>query len=177
MFDRSKTRKKFGGRDWSTDAHAEIIDFIALSKPPLMASAPAMATLYASGYSLEQIAGKLNKAKSTVKSTLENHGVVLRPATGSKKYHDLGQNVRRSSHPPFGFVLLRGQFLPHPNEIEVVGEIHRLMKRGRGPRQIADRLNELGLSSRSKKPWAHSVVTGILKRLRANQYPYNEVKL
>lgn len=168
---------KVGGRDWSADAQAEIIDFIPLSKPPLVASAPEMASLYASGYSLDQIAKKLNKAKSTVKSTLEGWGVVLRPATGSKKYHRLGQNERRSARPPFGFVVLRNRFVPHPTEIEIVHEINQLMKRGRGPRQIADRLNELGLPTRSKRPWAHSVVTGILNRLKTNQYPYNEVKL
>ena len=168
---------KSGGRDWSADAHAEIIDFIPLSKPPLVASAPEMVTLYASGHSLERIAKKLGKAKSAVKSTLENHGIVLRPATGSKKYYRLRQNERRSSNPPFGFVLVQNRFVPHPGEIEVVREIHRLMKCGRGPRQIADRLNELGFATRRRKLWAHSVVTGILKRLKANQYPYNEVTL
>jgi len=136
-----------------------------------------MAVLYASGHSLEQIAKELGKAKSTVKSTLEAHGVVLRPATGSKKYRSLGQNERRLARPPFGFVVLRNKFIPHPCEIEVLREINRLVKRGRGPRQIANRLNELGLPTRSKRPWAHSVVTGILTRLKANQYPYNEVTL
>jgi len=167
----------FGGRDWSVGARAEIIDFIPLSKPPLVAVASEMAELYASGYSLKQIASKLNKAKTTVKSTLESHGVVMRPASGSKKYYRLGQNERRSAHPPFGFVVLRNKFVPHPTEIEILREINQLMKSGRGPRQIANRLNELKLPTRSKRAWAHSVVTGILKRLKANQYPYNEVKL
>lgn len=136
-----------------------------------------MAHLYGLGYSLAKIAKKLNKAKSTVKRTLEIHGVALRPATGSYEQRKLGQNERRSAHPPFGFVLLRNTFVPHPNELEVLREIRKLMNQGLGPRQIANELNKLKLQTRKKKPWAHSVVTGILKRLKANQYPYNEVKL
>lgn len=178
--DQTDTRKDKlpnGGRDWSADARPEVVDFIPLSKPPLVASLPEMASLYASGYSLEQIAKKLNKAKSTVKGTLQAHGVVLRPAHGSHEHRQLGQNERRSAQPPFGFVLLRNAFVPHPNEIEVVREIKKLAKSGRGPRQIADRLNELDLPTRSKRPWAHSVVTGILNRIKSNQYPYNGVML
>ena len=166
-----------GGRDWSAGAHAHIFDFIPLSKVPPAATAPEMASLYASGHSLVQIAKRFNKGKSTVKRTLLAHGVVLRTASGSKKSASIGQNKRRSANPPFGFVLIRNSFLPHPAEIEVVREIKRLWQNGRGPRQIADRLNELGLQSRTKKPWAHSVVTGILRRISANQYPYNEVEL
>lgn len=166
-----------GGPDWSVGAQTEIIDFIPLSKPPVITVAPEMARLYGFGYSLAEIAKKLNKAKSTVKRTLEIHGVVLRPATGSHEHRKLGQSERKSAHPPFGFVLLRNKFVPHPNELEVLREIHRLMRRGLGPRQIANELNKLKLQTRKKKPWAHSVVTGILKRLQANQYPYNEVKL
>jgi hypothetical protein len=143
----------FGGPGWSVGARAEVIDFIQLSKPPLAASAPEMAELYTEGHSLAVIAKKLGKAKSVVKGTLEAHGVDLRPATGSKEYRRLGRNQRRSSHPPFGFVLLRNQFVPHPKELEIVREMVALSKRGLGPRQISDRLNELGLPTRAQKLW------------------------
>jgi DNA-binding CsgD family transcriptional regulator len=135
-----------------------------------------MAELYASGYSLEQIAKKLNKAKSTVKGTLRNLGIVFRPASGSPEFKKLDKNSRRSAHPPFGFVVVRNKFVAQPKEMEVLLELKKLWKSGRGPRQIADRLNVLGLDTRSKKPWAHSVVTGILNRFKKNQHPYNEVK-
>ncbi len=135
-----------------------------------------MAKLYLSGHSLEQIGKKLGKAKSTVKGALLAYGVVLRPANGSPEFHKLDKTARRSAQPPFGFVLLRNKFVAHPTEIETLLELKALWKRGRGPRQIADRLNELGLPTRSKKQWGHSVVTGIIKRLKAKQYPYNEIK-
>lgn len=165
-----------GGRDWSVDAHSEVVDFIRLSNPPIVSRAPEMAALYESGHSISQIARKFGKAKSTIKNSLEVHGVVLRPAIGSKIYLRQGQNKRTSSNPPFGFLLLRNEFTPHPKEIETLREIITLSEQGRGPLQIAKRLNELALPTRSKKPWAHSVVAGIIKRFKANGYPYNELK-
>ncbi len=167
---------KFGGRDWSVDAHSEVVDFIRLSNPPIVSRAPEMAALYESGHSISQIARKFGKAKATIKNSLEVYGVVLRPAIGSKKYLRQGQNKRTSSNPPFGFLLLRNEFTPHPKEIETLREIITLSEQGRGPLQIAKRLNELALPTRSKKPWAHSVVAGIIKRFKANGYPYNELK-
>lgn len=166
-----------GGPGWSVGARPEIIDFIPLSKPPLLSTIPEMVTLYSSGYSLYQISKKLGKAKTTIKCALKSQGIVLRPATGSLAFRKLDKNARRSAHAPFGFVVLRNEFVVHPTEHEVLLEIKKLAKLGRGPRQIANRLNELALPTRSKKPWAHSVVTGILNRLKVNQYPYNGVKV
>ena len=169
--------RESGGPNQSVGARPEVVDFIPLSKISVVAGASEMVALYAAGHSLQQISRIVGRAKATVKSTLAANGVVLRPASGSQKFHALGQNERRSSLPPFGFVLLRNQFVPHPVEIEVVREIRALSKSGLRPRQIAERLNVLGHCTRSKKQWGCLAVANVLKNLKASRYPYsNEMK-
>jgi hypothetical protein len=120
--------------------------------------------LYESGLSLAQVAGRLKKSKTFIRSTLLTGLVTLRPSMQTPEGKAARNQGRMAGPSPYGFTYLRNQLVVNPAEIEHLLSILDLWKNGQGPRAIARRLNDQNILSKMGKHWDHSAVTSVIDR-------------
>lgn len=159
---------KVGRPHLSTDAHpidsTYDDDFIHFSKVVHSGIFPEARQFYESGLSLEQVAGRLKKSKTFVRSTLIAGGVSLRPSIHTPDGKAARNQGRMAGAAPYGFTYLRGQLVVHPDEVENLLFILELWNQGHGPRAISRQLNDRKILSKTGKKWDHSVVSSIIER-------------
>ncbi len=136
-----------------------------------------MAELYKSGNSLSSIAKRLKRSKDAVRRNLIQNGISMRPPTNSQEYKSVGKKDKWRTHPPYGFLFLKGKLVPHPVEAENIHEIIKLRKSGRGLREISSYFNIHKIPTRNKKVWGHSLVGNILQRIQKKEFPYHEMQV
>lgn len=160
--------KKNGRPCLSVDAHPmkstyddDFIHFSKILQPGIFQEAR---QFYASGLSLEQVAERLKKSKSFIRSTLIAGGVSLRPSTHTPEGKVARNQGRLAGPAPFGFTYLRGQLVVHPGEVEHLMFILDLWNQGQGPSAIARQLNERSILSKTGKQWDHSSITSVVER-------------
>jgi hypothetical protein len=159
---------KVGRPHLSTDAHpidsTYDDDFIHFSKVLHSGLFQEARQFYESGLSLEQVAGRLKKSKTFIRSTLIAGGVSLRPSIHTPDGKAARNQGRMAGAAPYGFTYLRGQLVVHPDEVENLLFILELWHQGQGARAISRLLNDRRIPSKTGKLWDHSVVTSIIDR-------------
>jgi hypothetical protein len=120
--------------------------------------------LYASGRSLRDISKELGISKTTLRKTLIEGGVDLRPSNRSLR--DLPARTTRPhvGVAPYGYCVIHGKLVEVPKEQQTVHLILRLRSEGKSLTAIATHLNARKVKPRTAKKWDHSIVRSIIQR-------------
>jgi hypothetical protein len=164
-----------GRRDDSLEERPKPHEILAYSSSRLQGLFEKAAHSYQSGISLQKIAEQEEVAKSTVRKTLINGGVRIRPHSGTPEGRAQFRNrTRCGGHAPYGYAYLDGKLVAHPKEIEAHRRILALRTKGLGLSAIADALNAKSILTRNGKKWDHSTVRKIINR--ASDESLNRIK-
>ena len=127
------------------------------------------APLYRSGSSLREIARELQIPQTTLRQTLLDGGLDLRPS--NRVYCSIPTSIKRPhiGVSPYGFCIIRGALVEVPKEQEVVRLILKLRSEHKTLTAIAEHLNKHRVKPRNAKRWDHSTVNSIIKRNAKNQ--------
>ena len=122
------------------------------------------AKFYERGLSLRQVSAETGIPKTTLRSTLLENGIRLRPSFHTREGKRARTNYEMSSIPPYGFAFLDGNLVVHPKEIHVVRKILALRKLKKSCCSIARQLNDLKIPTRENKKWHGWTVSLIARR-------------
>jgi hypothetical protein len=157
--------QKFNGRacfsNYRIIQPLEFIDFYSYKLDGIIAEA---ASLYASGLTLREVGRLLNVSKSSVRKTLLQQGIVLRPPNGVEQKKIPKSKRAYVGVTPYGYARLHGTLVVDPKEIVIVRQILKLRQSGKTLWAIAHHLNDQGYKNRSGTPWEHSLVRNIITR-------------
>jgi site-specific DNA recombinase len=81
-------------------------------------------------------------------------------------YENLHSKAKRGqlpTKPPFGYQLVDGQLVPHPEEAKWVRTAADLLLSGMGSRQVAKYLNDHGVLSKNNKLWTDASIRALFK--------------
>ena len=122
------------------------------------------AVLYEKGASLHAIARELNIPKSTVRKTLLDGGVVLRPHSKRQlQYVDVPSRISIRTA-PYGYCVVEGRLVEDPKEASVVRLILEWWRQGMSHCAITRRLNDQRIKPRKAAKWSQPTVGFIIKR-------------
>lgn len=130
------------------------IDISSFCKPTFFKRA---AELYESGQSLQQVAQQLDQPKSTVRKTLLDRGIALRP-------HPKNQKGNVSGTIPYGFVRIGGELIPDTKEQRIIQLMKNYWQSGNGFMEIARTLNNQKLMPRMARKWDGGTIRKIIAR-------------
>ena len=109
-------------------------------------------------------AGKMMFRMLAVLAEFERDQISERTKTAMAHMRRQGRRVSR--HIPFGFALADGgtMLVPHPAEQQAMVRIRALRLEGLSLRQIAERLTQSNVRTKTGRPWAAKVIQALLKR-------------
>lgn len=113
---------------------------------------------------MSEIASRVRKSKDTVRSTLVNAGVELRPKISNSETLKTIPKGKTQLTPPYGFCYFQGKVVPDQREYNAMLLIHQLWKLGTNPNRIADLLNKKKMTPRRASAWNRNSVNKILER-------------
>lgn len=145
-------------------AHSQPHDFIKFydnSKSRIIDEA---LPLYQKGLSLREVERVVGIPKSTILSTFNQEGVVLRSYRNVPSGSISKAIGSRPGKPPFGFSMVEGQRVKDRREWPIVQEILAQWRSGSVPQAIADFLNAKRLLSRTGGRWFAHTVREVIKR-------------
>ncbi len=122
------------------------------------------APLYRSGSSLRELARELQIPQTTLRKTLLDGGMDLRPS--NRVRNSLPTNIKRPhiGVSPYGYCIIRGSLVEVPKEQEVIRLVLKLRSENKTLSAIAEHLNKHRVKPRNAKRWDHSTVNSIIKR-------------
>lgn len=129
------------------------------------------APLYEKGLSLQEIADQTGFTADCVRWNLKKGGVSLRthiPIPFSKWDKSKG-TVSIGAY--YGFVILHGELLKHPDEFKTLLLIHRLWKSNQSIQSIVNNLNFTKTPPRRGRSWSWKAIKNIIRRFEQKQYP------
>lgn len=122
------------------------------------------APLYRSGRSLREIARELKIPQTTLRQSLIDGGVVLRPNNRARKAASVLVQRPHVGVAPYGYCIIHGKLVAVPKEQEVIRLVLKLRSESKSLSDIAKHLNKHKVKPRSAKRWDHSTVNSIIKR-------------
>ncbi len=126
-----------------------------------------MQGFYKEGYSIEEIAVRMNMPYSTVRTHLVNQGVTLRKNKSVSVSEMSRQTFKNSAPPPYGFCYFEGKIQKDPREFPILQTIEKQMEQGRTPTEIAKHLSSKKLKTRHGKKWQQAHVFNIVRRIKS----------
>jgi hypothetical protein len=149
--------KFYGGGGWTTHPPIYFIDSIDLSsfyKPALIKKA---AEIYGEGHSLAEVSHRLDVPKSSVRKTLRDAGVNLRP-------HPKGRRGKCVGSTPYGYVRLLEELFEDQKEQRIIQVILHHWKSGKKFSHIAEILDRQKLRPRVAEKWDGGTIRKIIIR-------------
>jgi hypothetical protein len=139
-------------------------DSIALTRLSKHGIFEKASVLYEKGASVRAIARELDVPKTTVRQTLVDGGVTLRPHA-KRQLRGAAVSARISTRTaPYGWCLVDGKLVVDPKEASVLRLILKLWRQGMNHCAIARRLNEQRIKPRKAAQWSQPTVGFIIKR-------------
>ena len=120
--------------------------------------------LYESGLTLREVRKQLGVSKNTVRKTLVQNGIVLRPPNGPAQKKIPKSKRLHTGVTPYGYTRLQGSLVVDPKEIVAVRIILKLRQSGKTLWDIANHLSSQGYKNRSGTAWEHSLVRNVINR-------------
>jgi site-specific DNA recombinase len=111
--------------------------------------------------SLREISKQTGIPKTTVKETLNAHGLSLRNYASGQIPSSKRATVQKPGRPPYGYGYIDGQLAIDPRENSIVKQILNLWRSGKSFNAIAIHLNGKKTPSRNQTQWTRSVVRRI----------------
>lgn len=118
--------------------------------------------IYHSGLSLAQISQTLLIPKSTVRDTLVEGGLALRPNTSGMSKSDIGA-------PTYGYVRIDGKILKDPREQKLIRLMISYWQSGMSFNAIAKKFNCQKIKPRTAKEWNNGTIRKIILRTISEQ--------
>jgi hypothetical protein len=134
-----------------------LIDYIDISsffKPALFQKA---AQIYASGHSLSEVALRLNVPKSSIRKTLVDGGLALRPHCKDASSASVGSV-------PYGYARITGVLVEDQKEQRIIQLMIHHWQSGRGFTDIARLLNSQKIRPRTAPQWDGGTVRKVILR-------------
>lgn len=144
--------------------NSQPLEYIEFSSSKLSVIIEEAATLYDSGLTLREVARLLGASKTSVRKTLLQQGIVLRPPNGPEQKKISKSKRIHIGVTPYGYARLNGGLVVDPKEIVLVRLILRLRQSGKTLWAIAHQLTAQGYKNRSGTAWEHSLVRNIINR-------------
>ena len=117
---------------------------------------------YESGLSLAQVAQTLQIPKSTIRTTLVEAGVALRPSTRGMNKSDIGATN-------YGHVRIDGKAVKDPKEQKLIRLMISYWQSGMSFNGIAKKLNNQKIKPRTAKEWNNGTIRKIILRTISEQ--------
>lgn len=135
------------------------IDISSFCKDTLFEKA---AQIYQSDLSLSLAAQTLQIPKSTLRDTLVQGGMPLRPTTSGMDKRDIGA-------PNFGHVRIDGKVVKDPKEQKLIRLMISYWKSGMSFNAIAKKFNDQKIKPRTAKEWNNGTIRKIILRTISEQ--------
>jgi hypothetical protein len=154
----------FGRAFFSNCRIDQPLDYIDFDYSRTLGLFEKIAPLYESGASLREISKNLKVARDTIRRSLKEGGITIRPGWGAEDFPN--ERLRRFHFgiPPFGYYVRNGKLIEHPTEYITLRVIIKLRSEGKTLMAIAEALNDQGLRPRRASKWDHSSIRNILLR-------------